>query len=408
MSHPLPVFVLTALGSLLSIAAHDPSSGQSAALDFEFHKLDGKTVRGPLEAANESRFVCRESELALSDLWFFHGPATSILASGKVEIRLQTGERLVGDVLGGDEDGEALTLRSSTFGTVDIALDAVALLRVRGESGFPDPARYVSAKTEDDTIFRETPLGFDPIRGVLESVDAKGLRFEVASGRSELFTWDRIAGLKLPALEAPQPGPGARIVLLLRDGSRLHGRPTALADAKLAVKHATLGDLRIPLDGILGGHVIDDASRVLVSSLQPVEVGERDLFADRPLYPWRRDANVLGHTLEVRRRYWTTGLGAHAQCKLDFVVPADAKTLRTWIGADDSAVQNRRIGDMRFRILRGDEVLADVESVKGGQVAQPLPPIPVEQGQRIRFEIDFGKALHTLDRGNWLAPVFVR
>ncbi|MCB9881635.1 MAG: NPCBM/NEW2 domain-containing protein [Planctomycetes bacterium] len=377
---------------------------------FQVHPLTGPAVRGRVTALDAKGVSFGEKRLDFEDLWFFHGPAPALQASGLVEVRLATGERLVGDVLGGDVDGNGLTLRTPSYGPIEIALDDVVLLRVRGEEGFPDAARFARASgaAAGETVYKETPLGFDPVRGVLEYVETKGVHFEVDGGGSELFTWNRIAGMTLPRL-VPKYGPsGARIVLLTSDGSRLHVRGKSMDGSTLVFAHERFGDLRVEPERILAGHVEDEATRIMVSKLSPTRVDERDLFSEKALYSWERDANVLGGPLCVGRSYFTSGIGAHALSRLEFEVPEGATSLRTWFGADDIAIANSRIGDMSFRILRGDEVLAEAKNVRGGRNAEPFPPLAVVAGQRVVFEIGFGAALHTLDRGDWLVPVFVR
>lgn len=394
---------------LLASARASAIQGKEA---FVFQPLEGAALKAQIEAVDGRRFtLSTSSSIDFNKIWFFHGPASAVASDGRVELRLQGGaERFVGDVIGGDEDGESLSLRSSACGQLRIALDDVALMRVRGRAGFPAAARF-AASGDDETVFRETALGFDPVRGVLEAVESKGLRFEIDGGSSELFPWSEIAGMRLPS-EAVERDSKLHFVLLLRDGSRVRGLPkeivTVAGKRVLVFEHAKIGTMKIELRGILGGHVVDPATRVYLAQLEPRAVEERDQFSDRPLYPWKRDANLFGDPLVVQRKYWTSGLGVHARSAIDIEVPKGCRRLQAWIGADDSAAKRRRVGDMHFRILRGKDVLADVESVKGGQRAQPLAPIAVEGGQTIRLLVDFGRALHTLDRGNWLAPVFVR
>ena len=411
-----PAFLLVLLGAPLvrRAAAQAEPLREAQAAEFRVWPFSGAPLRGALQAVTAKQMTCAGKTLPLSAIWFMQGPASSLSGGGKVELRLHDGQSLVGDVLGGDEDGETLTLRSQSLGSLELALDDIRLLRVRGKSGFPELVRFQldERRSADDTVFRMTALGLDPMSGVLDSVEAKGLRFERQGSKTEFIPWTRMAGLVLPASdEVPKPR-SSSLSLLLVDGTRIVGRPVKLVGgaggAKLTLEHERLGELHVDLAQILAGHVVDPASRVWLSRLEPVQREERGFFAKRPLYPFLRDRNVLGQALRVRRRYWTTGLGAHSLSRLDFVVPPGVKSFRSFVGADDASIQNRQVGDMRFRVLRGTEVLAEIVSVKGGQDAQALPRIPVKAGERIRLELDFGNALHTLDRGDWLAPVFER
>jgi hypothetical protein len=327
-------------------------------------------------------------------------------------LTLQGDVLLSGEVLGGDEDGESLTIRTAALGTVRVSLDYLQLLRVRQKGRLHPPALFLPPSEGDDeeALYRETPLGLDPARGILHRVGPKGLHFAWRdSERAELFPWARIAGLRLAVEgeEEAKPAP-MEVVLLTNDGCRVLGVPAGMDRGRLVLETSMLGKVRVDPAAILAGHVRHPKSRLFLTGLAPVEVDERTFWEPKPDLPWRRDRSVRGGPLLVQRRFWTVGFGCHSLSRLDFEVPEGAKSFRTWLGADDSAVGSDVTGEMDFRVFLDGKPVARKLSVKGGQKAVALPAIAVKPGQRLRLELGFAGFADILDRGNWLAPVFLK
>jgi hypothetical protein len=371
---------------------------------FEITGIDGKQASAPLATALAQ----------IGSVAFLKGPATQLVPGGQVAVHLGRGQRLQGEVVAGDEKSDTVTVQTLALGVVQVKLDDLRLLSVRQGKAFPRPEQLAAAAgdSERDVIFRSTPLGFDPTIGTLHWIDREGIQFEWRGGKPELFAWDRIAGLRLentPAAPAPAMA-GPELVLLLSDGCRVRGQPGAVEGDSLALESRELGPLRVQLERVLAGHVDDSATRILLADLQPAATDER-LFLPNPhlTFPFQRDANVMGDALVVNGHYWTSGLGCHSLSRLTFEVPAEAKQLVTWVGADDSSIGPEVTGDMDFRVKRGDEVVAEALAVKGGQRARPLPAIAVRPGERLTLELDFGGGTSFMRaRGNWLAPMFLR
>ena len=374
---------------------------------FEFKTLAAKTVSGDLEAWDKAGLRVSGRRVDTSALWHFRGPAGQLKPVGSVKVAYSGGE-LCGEVVGGDPEGEFLTVQTPALGRVRVELDHVRMIRVRQRGVFYDEQRYAPKPGDKDkeSVYRETALGLDPVLGILVAVDEKGVRFEWGK-REELFGWKKLAGLRLPAIEDQKGREGATVVLLLNDGSRVTGKAQGVASGKLKLE-SRLGVLSVPLVSILAGHVEDSASRAWLSAAKPAKVEERGFFGGAALYPHRKDRNVLGSELRVQRRYWTNGLGTHSYSALTFVAPEGAKRFLAMVGADDSAILGQKLGRMTFRVLRNGEVAAEQKAMKGGQRAASLAVVQVKPGDTLQLVLDFGPELHILDRGNWLAPVFAK
>jgi hypothetical protein len=243
---------------------------------------------------------------------------------------------------------------------------------------------------------------------VLDRITAEGVQFEWR-GQTDLFPWGKIAGVRLPLFEdATEAGAAAvEVVLLTSDGCRVRGAPLGMDQGALLLRSPELGDLHIAVERVLAGHVLA-TNRVFVSTLTPEKIDERHFFKPETDHPWRRDQSVEGEPLNVRQRYWTTGLGCHSLSRLAYRVPDGVRTLLAWVGPDASAVAEDHSGDMDFEVFVNGKSAAKATGVRGGQDAQRLPPVPVAKGDEVVLELGFGENAHILDRGNWLAPVFLR
>lgn len=385
---------------------------------FQITWTDGTASTGVLEQWKGEHLQLRSAaaeaparRAGAETVLFLHGPATTLRTTGAAMLHLNRGVVLCGDVLGGDEDGESLTLKSTATGIVRVPLDALWLIRLRQRDRFYAVKRFEADPGDEskESVFRDTQLGLDPLHGILDRVSEKGVHFEWRDNEeADLFPWKSLAGVRLPHEPAKIEPPALEVVLLTSDGCRVRGQPAGIEKGRLRLATLELGEIRVSLEHVLAGHVVHDATRVFLSALQPKKVAERTFWRPEPDLPWRANESVAGLPLSVRRRRWTTGLGCHSLSRLSFVVPAGAKRFRCWVGADDTAVGEDVIGDMDFRVFVADKVVAQQLGVKGGQAVQALPEIAVTPGDVVLLELGFAGFADILDRGNWLAPVFLK
>jgi hypothetical protein len=142
-----------------------------------------------------------------------------------------------------------------------------------------------------------------------------------------------------------------------------------------------------------------------LSDLEPVEVVESG-FAAEVLHPWRRDASVVGAPLVVAGRTHGRGLGVHSQSRLVFRAPADAAYFWTRVGLDDAsaALGVAAQADVRVSI---DGVVRFEQRGLGAGAPRDCRLLPVQPGQLVALEVDFGPGRDIGDRIDWLSPVFL-
>ncbi len=161
-----------------------------------------------------------------------------------VVLELRGGGRLAGAVLGGDEDGEKLDLRSRSVGTIEVPIDSVLALRCRVGGKLPELRMLRPAKEDaaDEVLYRRTGERFDPIPGFLDSIHGDGLKFQWRSRKQPaLFAWKDVGGLWLGENEegeGAKAGKEAQVVLLLRDSRLLCGRGSGLKNGTLQLAGA--------------------------------------------------------------------------------------------------------------------------------------------------------------------------
>ena len=378
--------------------------------DFTLIGTDGVKVEGKLGAWKDGEVQIGGATVAADKVLFFHGPAPRVNRVAGMIVHLVDGDVVAGTVAGGDEDGEAVMVTSKAVGNLRLLLDSVALVRVKQKDGFQAPERFALASGEAgrEALYRWTPIGLDVITGILDRISQQGVHFEWRKeNKAELFEWHRIAGLRLPVDPADKKTLSTGLVVLTAGGCRISGRPLGILDGRLRLETRSLGKVGVLLDQIVAGHVLA-ANRVWLSSLKPTKVVERRFLPEPTFFPFRRDECCLGEFPRVRDRSWTVGLGCHSLSRLSFAVPEGARRFMTWIGADASAVETGRAGSMDFAVVLDGKVVASKKKVKGGSEAMPLPAVNVKPGQMLQVELGYGEWFDMLDRGNWLAPVFLK
>jgi hypothetical protein len=343
-----------------------------------------------------------------ADLWYLEGSAGRLQTQSQVAVLLRSGAVVQGRVLSGSASKDNITVETVAAGILTLNADSLRLLRVRQPGGSLPRADMFD--DEREAVYRPTPLGLDPVFGILHSVSKEGVLFEWGDrGKPDLFPWDKVAGFKLAAESDPAPPEAeTELVLLCSDGCRLQGKPLAVVEGKLKLQSRELGELSVSLDRILAGHVEDRSTRLWLSAMEPKAVEERN-FLDNPhlRFSFRRNENVMGDELQVTGRYWTAGLGCHSLSRLTYQVPANATTLVCLVAADDCAVGEDVTGEMDFRVKIGDRVLQEAAGLRGGQPAQPIR-VDVKPGELLTLELDFAQGKHFMrGRGDWLAAAFL-
>ncbi|MBL8843432.1 MAG: NPCBM/NEW2 domain-containing protein [Planctomycetes bacterium] len=320
-------------------------------------------------------------------------------AIGTMTARLHDGSRLLGKVVGGDE--EEVQFELATGNTLAIPLDALHALFVGPRHAALDVAAFAPAE-EGDTLHRRLEVGGDHTRGTLVALTPTGVRFDYSLGTGD-FRYDEVEAVVLEQQVEPRAPKGVVVEAdLLPDGT-LIGELVRLTAAELVLKPlATEREVALPREALLGLRLRDGTRRWL-SDLAPVEVRERPYLggADDFLHPWRRDRSVTGQPLQCGGRRFGKGLGCHSRSELSFALPASARRFVAVVGISDEVLELPERGAVEFRVLVDGVERWKSGAVRGGEPAQALEALDVSGGKVLTLIADFGSGEDVADRAVW-------
>lgn len=413
------------------LAVQGRQTASAPAKGFHFRFPDGKVrearVVGLGPKGLSLGLAAGTRELAFGDLLDFQGPGRWHPDPDLPWLLLHSGTAIRARILGGDAEGESLQLRGPVLGSRTVSLDDVAEIRIPRKGRLVEDRQLAVDKEDRDKerLFRHAPLGLDLIKGFLFRISEKGIHFAPwhDEEKPKLFPWAEVGALVLPPPDVedekeaqPDAGKDARkdkgvvMVLRTRDGSLWRGRPVGFSKGVWHLQ-TSIGEILIPGQAIVAGHVLAPATRTWLSDLQPIKVTEHGLVTGeaqwKELFGYRRNRNSVGSLLQVGGAIWTQGLGAHSYSRLEYQVPEGRTRFLTQVGIDDSALQADPSGNAAFRIYLDGKKVAEIPSLKGGQGTRSFPVLRVQAGQTLALEIGFADHIYTGDRGNWLGAVFL-
>lgn len=336
-------------------------------------------------------------------LSFAPGPAPAV-PEGSFELRLLSGDRVRGEVVGGGEERLDLRLVGGLFAS--FPLEEVSLVLALGDR---DRLAQLAGPEAGDRAWRRTGGGFDPLDGFLLGFSPEGVLFEGELGE-RLIAWGELAALHVEALEplAEASGDATPISVDLVDGSRLRGAFAGISSGALALDRGGDKPLSIALE-LLVQVALDDPRLVFLGDLPFENLGPDGLFGDGFGLAWppRVDRAVGGGPLRVDERTHARGLGVHAPSRLAFDLTAGG-VLRGAVGIDDSVLRLPAEGSVIFRLHHAGELLWESAELTSGSPAVELPAIELSKAGRLELEVDAASDSIMGDRADWLDLRLVR
>lgn len=385
---------------LLAVALAGTLAAQQPKLWLELRtgrqlRADGLT--GSPTKGFSARVSGQEVAIAAGDLLAVTTAAAR--APELLRVQLAGGDTLYGAIAGGDESGDALELLSPVLGKVAVPIDRLATILQHGvhagDQRLPDGV--------DEAVFVPTGRGFDLVAGTLHRFGPKGISFQ-PDGVEEprWFSPRRFSSLQLRgALRREQAAP---TMLLTRTADRLGVTVRECNQEGVEVLLETGSSVRLRWPDV--ACLCFEKGVVHLSSLSPSEVVESG-FEGNAVHRWRRDQCVVARPLLVQGRAYARGLGMHSKSRLSFVAPTGATHFRTRVAFDDSAAELPVVANAVCRVLKNGKLLFEVEDLVPGQAPRDAGQYPVDAGDTITLEVDFGRGRDIGDRIDWLVPVFL-
>jgi hypothetical protein len=407
--------VSVALGAALVVgwmpvdpAPRDVPRGPTA---FQVLLRDGSLAEGRFRGLDGARraLTLDGRQIALADVVSVSGPAPEE-AEGGVVLHLVGGDVLRGEIVGGDDAGETVTLRSAVLGDVPVFIDRVSRLVFLDRVARGQKAEFAVPEDADEgeALFVPARRGFDLIVGAVHRFGPAGVLFEARGDDApRLRPYEDLAGFALRDGEGPEePMPW---LLVTASGDRIGVDWVGGGEAEMAFVLESGAELRLPSIQVASLTPLGTGIR-FVSDLDPVAVDERSSFGGgdgEVLRPFRRDRSVIDGALQAFDHGFGKGLGVHSRSVLTFAVPAGSSALVGIVALDDSVLglPVRGIVDVRVRV--GGATVFERIGLAAGAGPAVLGRLPVAAGQEVELVVDFGPGLDLGDRVDWLALAFV-
>ncbi len=209
-----------------------------------------------------------------------------------------------------------------------------------------------------------------------------------------------------PALLERPNAPDRSLMIQLADGSSL--RAVSWNGNTDRVYTVTPTDLKFTVDLKI------DSSQPNLIGLLPVGFGwdflsEREPAAYRHTpflslkWPYHRDRNVLGDTLQIDGIEYEKGIGMHADSELTYRLNSPWKRLEGLVGIDDTA---RHKGSVIFQVElerddAGWQTAFTSRVLRGGEPPEAFS-LSLDRVQRIRLKTLHADGGAVLDRANWV------
>ncbi len=258
-------------------------------------------------------------------------------------------------------------------------------------------SRILSLVGQDDRVILEND---DELTGTISTFDGESLQLKSEVGALRLARGKLAAVIFNPILvNKPRPG-GLRVLVGLKNGSRLTAISAHSDEGQIAIKLPGGIALDVPIESIvalqpLGGRV------VYLSDLEPA--GYRHIPFLELAWPYHRDRSVNGTLLRAGGALFLKGLGMHSPSRITYELDQPYERFDADVAVDGQTGQR---GSVVFRVFVDDgtgawQERARSEIVRGGQPPTPLT-VDVSGAKRISLLVDFADWGDEQDHADWL------
>lgn len=325
------------------------------------------------------------------------GNKVEISKTGSLVV-MTNGDRIVGKITDGDNDGVVVSTR--TLGKRKVSIDnLLALFNL----AFKPDSSFVEGKVELDNAADVVFLtGDQQTEGTIQKITAQEVMIDVEGLGEISLALDKIRAVKLAPLSKPKAVQGLRATVHLTDGSRLSGSFTSLKDNRLSLKWFGL-DVVIARNDVRAVY-FSGGNFLYLSDQRPSDVKETPFF-DNFLYHYQLDHSLVNkRTISLRDAKFFKGISVHSKTELTYDLGGEYAAFACTIGVDDEA---KGKGDVVF-VVHGD----GKELFRSRNITGESDPVsvrlPVEGVKELKLTVDFGKDLDTMDRAAWADAVLVR
>lgn len=336
---------------------------------------------------------------------FESGATTSSTKTDDAIVELADGERLVGSIVGGQDEHFEVRLA----GDLAVSADLERLHSLRFEARLAGAPAVEPAK-EGDRIYRVQANGVERIDGAVEGFTEGGVRFHGELVGTIAIPWRSVGALFVEHLGSKPPRTDENalpVAVDLVDGSRIAGLFLGAKSGVVEVNRRGT-TVRVPIAAALQ-IARDDGSIAFLASLPPATDEPSRPYGDDLGMVWRSraDRNVSGGALVVGGARQPRGLGVHGPSRTTWRLDGSFATLRGSVALDDEVLRLATRGSCVFRVLLdGREAFAS-PVVKAGDAPVAFT-IPLGAAKELALVVDPTADGFAGDRANWLGLLLAR
>jgi len=348
----------------------------------------------------------------------FEEHAVPAAAGPRFRAHLVGGERLVGRFAGPAKDGMQLDVPG--LGVVSLLFEHVLTLESMPAEDDPchDLVSQHPRPASGDAAYDSH--GDEYAGTVLEATKA-ALVLESNRGSNRKLAWD---DLTLVHFENPRlkDATGLRAEVELQNGSRLSVVKLGLGAAglELTLRSVPGQPLTAALDQVralrwTGGRFEYASDLPHESETRQYHPDPGGLMEGSFLERWfgmRIDGRASGCPLRMGGETYRHGFGVYSRNLITLPLGEAYASFRADFGIDDEVLAENAAGDLRgnvdVRVLGDGKVLWEAKGVRGGEKPRSVGPLDVRGMKTLVLDVDFGKELEALDRGDWGNPILVK
>ncbi len=280
-----------------------------------------------------------------------------------------------------------------------LPIDAVRAIRFDPQTpNAPFEAAIADGSRDGDLLFAKIDDKFEPITGLIESLDGENVTFDREGKQRTLARW-QLYGIVVAMVGRP-PDRKGRCEVALDDGSVVFGKVVSLANAKLEVSIFREANVTVPWQSV-SRMTVHSGRLAFLSDLTPEDVTEQPIVT--LAVPWQRDRSVGGRPLTLRGRVYRKGVGVKSRSSLTFDTSEGYDLFTATIGIDD---ETRGRGDCIF-IVRGDGGELFRRQIQGKDAPQEVR-VDIAGLTSVTLIVEPGEDLDLGDHADWCDARFVR
>ncbi len=415
-----------------------------------FHKIDGTTISGELQAiaADGTITIKREDsesvKIAAEDLMRIQA-AEDRESDEPIEgvvLHMPGGDRVFGSLTKSSQTD--VEVRTASMGTVRFALDKLLAIEFRRAGELPKNADKMRAEMLHNTTGNDISYSVtgDQMAGILTGFESDKVLLKLALAPDEIpVATARLFGISFAARKRPPPPPSLLAVVCaeaeeaVRSGDyniiilsdRATGPDRIPIPSLLAVVHCadasvvtgrlleSKGDaLRLAL---VAGPEVEIAPSALIeitfkqgklvylSDLKPEKETYTPFFGGDPTWPFRPDQNYDRGPIRLGGKTYRKGLGTFSGMWLTYALGGEFRRFVALVGIDDADTNHQ--GNVTVRVLAdGKEIFQRADLTRKSSPVRI--DLSVEKAQTLELVVDFGKNMHFGDLTDWADAYLVR